>query len=83
MSNLLELITKEESADSPNSVLRNCLGVFDKVIVAGYGEQENGESDIIIYACNGITEEEMALISLKLQKIANMSWVKKEEDIYD
>ena len=82
MNNLIELVTKEDGARTPNSVLRNCLGVFDKVIVAGYGKQENGEPDIIVYACEGITEEEMASLSLKLQTIANTGWI-KEEDIHD
>jgi hypothetical protein len=52
--------------------------MFDSVIVAGYSKPEHGDDTIIIYACEGITEEMMALISLKLQHISNIGWVKEE-----
>ena len=72
----IELVRKDEGARSPNSVLRGCLGMFDSVIVAGYSKPEHGDDTIIIYACEGITEEMMALISLKLQHISNIGWEK-------
>lgn len=74
-SNLRVLITEEVRARAPNNVLRECLNVFGKVVVAGY----TPEGDLHVYACEGITEGDMALLALKLQMIANTGWVKEED----
>ena len=71
---MISLVPRDEKERSPNSVLRGCLDVFDSVVIAGYGTDENGEQNILVYACENMTEEKMALISLKLSRIAETGW---------
>lgn len=71
---MISLVPRDEKERSPNKVLRRCLDVFDSVVVAGYGTDENGEKNILVYACENITEEKMALISLRLSRIAEIGW---------
>lgn len=75
-SNLRVLINDETDTRAPNNVLRGCVNVFEKVIVAGYTVNEG---DINIYACANISEADMALIAVKLQATANAGWIKEEE----
>lgn len=76
---MISLVQKEEKEGSPNRILRSCLNVFDSVIVAGYSLDEDNNEKIQIYACEGITEERMALISLKLARLSEMGWVDSDD----
>lgn len=76
---MISLVPRDEKERSPNRVLRSCLDRFDSVVIAGYGTYENGEQHILVHACENMTEEQMALISLKLARIAEIGW----EESYD